>query len=153
MAIPIPLNARQTDVPTTPPMAAESSSAASQDPGVVTWAQAAGTGVGSMMKAAGPSGPLLGPALGFFVAAMIGVVLWMNARVSQAEDAYKAAGDKLGAYDARLIKIEMTLEEYAAAAKELPEIRKSLDRLVEDQRRAAGGIETLERLIKEDKNP
>lgn len=144
----IPLN-RQTDIPiTAPPDLAATSLASQHVEPAVTWAQAAGTGVGSMVKAAGGA-PLGGPLLGFLVAAVIGAMLWMNARVSQAEEAYKAAGDKLGAYDARLIKIELTLEEYANAAKELPEIRKALDRLIEDHRKTAGSIETLERLLQE----
>ena len=146
----VSLHQRPTDVPIKPDIKAEASIQAPQvDTGLVGLAQVAGAGVGAAMKTAGPGGPIANGALGFLVAALIGPVLWMNTRVNQAEETYRAATEKLGAYDARLIKIELTLEDFADSAKEMPEIRKSLERLIEDQRETAGTIKTLERLLKD----
>lgn len=151
-----PLNARQTDVPITAPEAsisAVSVPSSAQEQGLTTLASAAGTAAGSAARALG-NGNGSGLALGFLIATVIAVGFWMDARVRGAEADTKAAVDKLASYDSRMVRIEITLEDYADAAKELPEIRKALDRLIEDQRKAAGGIETLERLIRtEEKTP
>lgn len=135
---------KQTDVATSDPSA---SLPAGRTP-VVELAQAAGASLGSFAKASGGGAGLGGPVLGFIVAAMIGTVLWMNARVGQAEESYRASVAALGTFDGRLVRIELALGVVDDAAKELPEIRRSLERLVEDQRKAAGAIESLERLIK-----
>lgn len=154
------LHNRPTDVPTAAPETSSTATSMQAPPGephpLVTGAKALGAGAGAMIGAAGPGGPsgqAVGALFGVMLSAMVGAVLWMNARVSQAEEAYRAATDRLGGYDSRLVKIELTLEEYASAAQELPEIRKSLDRLVDDQRMTAGALASIERVLREEKTP
>lgn len=146
-AIPI---SRITDVQTTAPEPAASAVALSApEHGLTALASAAGTVVGSAARASGGSGgPGTGALFGFIVAAAIGAGLWMHTRINLAEEASRAAVDKLGSYDARMMRIELALEKHADAAQELPEIRRQLDRLIEDQRSTAGSIATLERLIR-----
>jgi hypothetical protein len=152
----IPLPQRQTDVPTGDP--ANSAASPPQHP-LSTAVTAIGSGIGAMAHAAqgngsnGGGGMPHGVALGMMFAGMIGAVLWMNARVDAAERAFEAANEKLATYDARMVRIELSLDAAAQAAKDLPEIKRALERLVDDQRMTAGALASIERVLREEKTP
>lgn len=138
----IPLLQKVTDVPTEAPASAMASTLTGPSPvprdpvGLVALASQTASAV---KDGGGNNGVLL-------VTLLVAFGLWVTARLDQTEakaEAAQVASEKSAGYEARLVRIELNLEDYADAAEGIPEIKAAVERLIEDQRKTQGAVDLL----------
>lgn len=147
-AIPLPSN-RPADVsttadppstrPTIPPSNRSEMGALSLDPAAMT---ALGQAVGAAVKGAGGgSGGTTAASVAGVLVVLLAFGAWVrsDAQAVAKAEAEAVARDVAAKYEARTARIELALE----GVRDLPEIKRAVDRLIEDQRKLAGSVDTL----------